>query len=87
MPSKPEARLPLAFIPPGSIVRLVAFGDEIDPLQREQLTAYGLAERRPIKVLQQRPMTVILADEVELALEHAVARYIWVEKTRAVAAP
>jgi hypothetical protein len=30
-------------------------------------------------VLQQRPMTVILADEVELALEHAVAR-IWVEK-------
>lgn len=25
-------------------------------------------------------MTVILADEVELALEHAVAWYIWVEK-------
>ena len=66
-----EVRLPLAFIPPGTEVRLAALGDEIDPLQREQLTAY---------VLQQRPMTVILADEVELALEHAVARYIWVEK-------
>jgi len=25
-------------------------------------------------------MTVILADEVELALEHAVARHIWVAK-------
>jgi hypothetical protein len=25
-------------------------------------------------------MTVILADEVELALEHAVARHIWVER-------
>jgi hypothetical protein len=25
-------------------------------------------------------MTVILADEVELALEHAAARHIWVEK-------
>lgn len=75
-----EARLPLAFIPPGSEVRLAALGEEIDALQREQLTAYGLAENRPIRVLQQRPMTVILADEVELALEHAVARHIWVEK-------
>jgi Fe2+ transport system protein FeoA len=80
MSPKHEARLPLAFIPAGSEVRLIALGDEIDPLQREQLTAYGLAESRPIKVLQQRPMTVILAEEVELALEHGVARHIWVER-------
>lgn len=80
MSPKHEARLPLAFITPGTEVRLSALGDEIDPLQREQLTAYGLAENRPIRVLQQKPMTVILADEVELALEHAVARHIWVEK-------
>lgn len=80
MSPKHEARLPLAFIAPGTEVRLAALGDEIDPLQREQLTAYGLAEDRPLRVLQQQPMTVILADEVELALEHAVARYIWVEK-------
>jgi len=80
MSPKHEARLPLAFIPAGQEVRLAGFGDEIDPLQREQLTAYGLAESRPLTVLQQRPMTVILADEVELALEHAVARHIWVEK-------
>lgn len=80
MNSKHEARLPLAFISPGNDVRLITLGDEIDPLQREQLTAYGLAENRPIRILQQRPMTVILADEVELALEHAVARHIWVEK-------
>ncbi len=84
-PNKHEARLPLAFIAPGSTVRLAAFGDEIDPLQREQLTAYGLAASRPIVVLQQRPMTVILADEVELALEHEVARHIWVEKQAAEA--
>lgn len=83
MPSKHEARLPLAFILPGQTVRLAAFGDEINALQREQLTAYGLAESRPMKVLQQRPMTVVLADEVELALEHAVTRYIWVEKDKA----
>lgn len=75
-----DARLPLAFIPAGTEVRLAALGDEIDPFQREQLIAYGLAATRPLKVLQQRPMTVILADEVELALEHAVARHVWVER-------
>ena len=83
MTTKHEARLPLAFIAPGTVVFLTAFGEEIDPLQREQLTAYGLAEARPMKVLQQRPMTIILADEVELALEHAVARHIWVSKDKA----
>jgi hypothetical protein len=31
-----------------------------------------------LRVLQQKPMTVILAEEVELALEHSVARHIWV---------
>ncbi len=80
MTTKHEASLPLAFIAPGTVVYLAAFGEEIDPLQREQLTAYGLAEARPMKVLQQRPMTIILADEVELALEHAVARHIWVSR-------
>ncbi|MBL8418816.1 MAG: ferrous iron transport protein A [Dechloromonas sp.] len=80
MSPKHEARLPLAFISPGSEVCLAAFGEEIDPLQREQLTAYGLAESRPLKVLQQKPMTVILADEVELALEHGIARHIWVTR-------
>ena len=73
-----DARLPLAFITPGSEVRQAALGQQIDPLQREQLTAYGLAENRTLRVLQQKPMTVILADEVELALEHTVARHIWV---------
>jgi len=73
-----DARLPLAFIPPGEEVRLAGLGDEIDALQREQLTAYGLAEQRPLVVLKHRPMTVILADEVELAVEHSVARHIWV---------
>lgn len=85
MSPKHDARLPLAFIPAGSEVLLAALGDEIDAAQREQLTAYGLAPGRPLRILQQHPMTVILADEVELALEHCVARYIWVEKDTAPA--
>lgn len=78
MSPRHDARLPLTFIVPGTEVRLAALGNEIDALQREQLTAYGLAENRPLRVLQQKPMIVILAEEVELALEHAVARHVWV---------
>ncbi len=74
-----EARVPLAFVATGSVVVLVELGNGIDSMQREQLTSYGLTPNRAISVLQQRPMTVILADEVELALEHQVARHIWVE--------
>lgn len=80
MPHRHDATLPLAFIPPGQTVHLISMGEEIDPLQREQLTAYGLAENRPLKVIQQKPMTLILADEVELALEHEVARQVWVRR-------
>ena len=80
MTPKNQPRLPLAFVPTGQQVKLAELGDEIDPVQREQLTAYGLALGQPLKVLQQRPMTVILADEVELALEHSIARHVWVDR-------
>ena len=83
--AQPEQRRGLAMSGAPWLLRLrageaVSLGDEIDPQQREQLTAYGLAANRPFKVLQQRPMTVILAEEVELALEHEVARHIWVKR-------
>lgn len=74
-----SAHIPLVFVAPGSEVLLAEIGTDIDPVQREQLAAYGLAVARPLTVLQQTPMTVILADEVELAIEHAVARQLWVE--------
>lgn len=80
MTSTSAPDLPLAFIAPGTAVRLAALGEEIDPVQREQLAAYGLAPDRPLKVLQQQPLTVILAEEVELALEHGVARFVWVKR-------
>lgn len=80
MTPRHDARLPLSFIAAGSMVRLEELGPEIDPAQREQLTAYGLAPQRPLTVVQQRPMTVILADEVEIALEKDIARHIWVSR-------
>lgn len=80
MTRHPDARLPLAFIAPGSEVRLAELGDEIDPQQREQILAYGLSPGRTLQVIQQKPMTVVLADGVELALEHALARFVWVTR-------
>jgi Fe2+ transport system protein FeoA len=75
-------RIRLTGTPIDRHVRLAEFGDEIDPLQREQLLAYGLTTSHPLTVLQQRPMTVVLCDHMELALEHSVAKYIWVEEDK-----
>lgn len=73
-----HARIPLAFLPPGRHARLAEVG-AVDTAQREQLAAYGLVAGSRLAVLQQKPMTVILAEELELALEPDVAREIWVE--------
>lgn len=72
-------RIRLLGTPTGRMVRVTDFGDEIDPLQREQLHAYGLSAAHAVRVLQQQPMTVLLCEHVELAIEHEVARHIWVE--------
>jgi Fe2+ transport system protein FeoA len=74
------ARVPLSFLLPGAKARVEAIDDAVDPTQREQLVAYGLAPDRPLLVLQQRPMMIVMVDEVELALEADVARHIWVRR-------
>jgi len=74
------ARVPLSFLLPGAKARVEAIDDAVDPTQREQLVAYGLAPDRPLLVLQQRPMIIVMIDEVELALEADVARHVWVRR-------
>lgn len=80
MSTHADASVPLAFIPTGETVTLTELSMHIDPHLRAQLTAYGLMPNRPLKVLQQHPMTVILTDEIELALEHGIARHLWVAR-------
>ena len=77
--TQPHERIRLTGTPLGRMVRITDSGDEIDPLQREQLHAYGLSAAQAVKVLQQTPMTVLLCEHVELAIEHEVARHLWVE--------
>jgi Fe2+ transport system protein FeoA len=75
-----NARVPLSFLLPGVQARVEDIDDRIDPTQREQLVAYGLSSNRPLVVLQQHPMTIVMIDEVELALEGSVARHVWVKR-------
>jgi Fe2+ transport system protein FeoA len=55
---------------------------EIPQHKLEQLQAYGLAIGRKVKVLQQEPLTVVLADHTELALEAPIAKEVNVELRR-----
>ncbi|MFO7541200.1 MAG: FeoA family protein [Thiobacillus sp.] len=79
-PTDHNARVPLSFLLPGARARIEDLDEAIESTQREQLVAYGLAPNRPLLVLQQRPMTIVMIDEVELALEASVARHVWVRR-------
>jgi len=52
--------------------------DSIAPDQKAHLQAYGLAPGREIRVLQQRPVTVVQIEYTELAFEKDIAKQILV---------
>jgi Fe2+ transport system protein FeoA len=64
---------PLTAAALGAQVVVARFADGISTHHLEQLMSYGLAEGRTIAVLRHRPMTVVLVDHTELALEHGIA--------------
>lgn len=65
----------LAELSPGDEARVVDFeGAAAD--RRGQLQAYGLVPGRRLRVVQQRPVTVLLVDHTELAIEGDLARGI-----------
>jgi Fe2+ transport system protein FeoA len=80
MKSDRHARVPLSVLLPGVAAVVDSVEEHIEAAQREQLVAYGLAPGRPVRVIQQQPMTIVMIDEVELALETGVARQIWVRR-------
>ena len=61
-------------VPAGATVVLLAVDDALPADFREQLAAYGFVPGRTLTVSAQRPMTVVVCDHVELALERSVAR-------------
>jgi len=81
-PATHEA-LRLTGIPEGTRANLAHFDADIPAVLAEQLHAYGLVPPHAIQVLRQQPLTVVLCEQVELALEHEIAHRIWVEATPA----
>lgn len=64
----------LADVAPGETVEFAGFDATVDATVRDRLFAYGLAPARKLDVLQQRPLTIVVCDHAEIALEAAVAR-------------
>ncbi len=68
----------LSQVPPGRAVRVRGFG-RLSPAQRQHLQAYGLLPGRSILVLAQRPVTIVLIEQTELAFETEIAAQILTE--------
>jgi len=63
----------------GATVRLAEPDASLESSFREHLAAFGLVPGHLVTVVAQQPMTVVLCDHVELALENAVACRLRVE--------
>ncbi len=67
-------------VAPGRTVLLARIDESLAADFREQLAAYGIAPGRALEVIAQRPMTVVVCDHVELALETEIARALVVRE-------
>ena len=66
-------------IAPGATVRLAEPDPTLESSFREHLAAYGLVPGHRVTVLAHKPMTIVLCDHVELALEAAIAAKVRVD--------
>lgn len=67
----------LAGVEPGREVSVLGY-TESSGGQRRHLQAYGLLPGRRVKVLAQHPVTIVLIEQTELAVEAAVAACVLV---------
>jgi Fe2+ transport system protein FeoA len=74
---KHPVRLTLGHVPPGQDATILGF--EALPLDYQHyLQAYGVMPGRTVRVLAQRPVTIIQVEHTELAFEPQIARCILV---------
>jgi len=62
----------LAGVKPGREVSVTGYGD-LSGGQRQHLQAYGLLPGRRVRVIAQRPVTIVQVEETELAFEGGIA--------------
>ena len=70
----------LADVKPGKQTNVTGFASNLSSARLAHLQAYGLVQGYPVRVVQQRPVTVIQVDFVELALEEELARGVFVDQ-------
>ncbi len=73
------AQANLAGAQPGQEVVIRGYG-QLAPAEQAHLQAYGLVTGRKVRVLQQRPVTVVLIEQTELAFEHEVACEVLIDQ-------
>jgi Fe2+ transport system protein FeoA len=62
----------------GQQVTITGLGG-LSAAQRQHLQAYGLLPGRSVRVLAQRPVTIVLVEQTELAFETEIAQQIMIE--------
>ena len=79
-PAADRAPIPstLADVAPNQMVRIRALAT-LSPEQRDRLHAYGVQPGQIVRVREQRPVTIIQVEYLELAMEHAIAQAVEVE--------
>lgn len=68
----------LAQAQPGKPVTISGF-DKLAPSHRQHLQAYGLLPGRTVQVLAQRPVTIVLVEQTELAFETEIAKQVLID--------
>lgn len=76
-PRQSETLCPLSEVPPGARAQLMSFNG-LSERELKRLLAYGLAPGVSVQVLQRVPAVVIKVQGIELALEEALAKAIYV---------
>jgi Fe2+ transport system protein FeoA len=66
----------LSELPPGSRSFVCGFQPHLSFENKARLQAYGLTPGQEILVLQQTPVTIVLIEHLELALENAMAKSV-----------
>jgi Fe2+ transport system protein FeoA len=73
--SKPGQPDNLSQASSGQEVTIAGFG-ELSAASRQHLQAYGLLPGRRVRVLAQRPVTIVLIEQTELAFETEIAAQV-----------
>jgi Fe2+ transport system protein FeoA len=68
----------LTAVIPGHEARIAGFSPDISAERKSRLQAYGLVAGQVVRVLQHNPVTVVVIEHLELAMETELARAVLV---------